>query len=267
MLVPGLPDSQNISQLKAAGANVPYTDLTKASAYWTDFWNSPMRTAMGLSGTSANPLYNGKALDVPIFVLSADPADEAGASTWVSMLQSFIPGLDSGHQDVVQTSEVNIFLTWAVPQGDPMPISWGGWAPDYPYPTDYLSAMFLPSPSSTYQNANSWNASFVAGLTTKLYGASSVPDLAEANALNNITIAYNRGVANETNAAVAAYWFQKMNELSVNMTMEVYLGQVNQIWTWDSIANLTQLQKWQENVMIGGGQEIMYNYVVYNTTS
>ena len=267
MLVPGLPDSQNISQLKAAGANVPYTDLTKASAYWTDFWNSPMRKAMGLTGTSANPLYNGKALDVPIFVLSADPADEAGASTWVSMLQSFIPGLDGGHQDVIQTSEVNIFLTWAVPQGDPMPISWGGWAPDYPYPTDYLSAMFLPSPSSTYQNANSWNASFVAGLTTKLYGASSVPDLAEANALNNITIAYNRGVANETNAAEAAHWFQKMNELSVNMTMEVYLGQANQIWTWDSIANLTQLQKWQENVMIGGGQEIMYNYVVYNTTS
>ncbi len=266
MLVPGLPDSQNISQLNAVGAQVPYTNLVKAAQYWGDFWNSSARTAMGLSGTASNPTYKGSALDVPIFVLQSDPPDEAGATTWVQMLQKFIPGLDNGAQDVIQTSEVNIFLTWAVPQGDPMPISWGGWAPDYPYPTDYLSAMFLPSTTSTYGNANSWNSSYVAGVTTTTYGSNSMADPAEASALNNITIAYYRGVANETNPTQAAYWFQKMNELSVNMTMEVYLGQVNQIWIWDSIANKTALQQWQQNVMLGGGAEIMYNYVVYNSS-
>ncbi|EQD59864.1 ABC-type peptide transport system, solute-binding component, partial [mine drainage metagenome] len=223
MLVPGLPDSQNISQLNALGIQVPYTNLVKAAQYWGDFWNSSARTTMGLGGTAANPTYNGHPLDVPIFVLQSDPPDEAGATTWVQMLQSFIPGLDGGAQDVIQTSEVNIFLTWAVPRGDPMPISWGGWAPDYPYPTDYLSAMFLPSTISTYQNANSWNSSYVGGVTTSNYGSNSFTDPAEANALNNITIAYYRGVANETNPTQAAFWFQKMNELSINMTMEVYL--------------------------------------------
>jgi hypothetical protein len=265
MLVPGLPAAQNISALNALGIPVPYTNLVKAAQYWGDFWNSSARTQMGFTGTPAKPLYNGNALDVPIFVLSQDPPDEAGATTWVQMLQTFIPGLDGGSQDVVQTSETNIFLTYAVPQGDPMPISWGGWAPDYPYPTDYLSAMFLPSTTSTYQNANSWNSSYVAGITTKQYGPNSYADPAEASALNNITMYYDRGVANETNAAVAYSWFQKMNEASINMTMEVYLGQVNQIWIWDSIANKTLLQQWQQNVMIGGGAEIMYNYVVYNS--
>lgn len=271
MLVPGLPDSQNISALQKAGANVPVTDLVKAAHYWNEFFTSTgtdSANAMGIKGTSANPTYNGAPLDVPIFVLASDLADEAGASTWVQMLQTFIPGLDGGHQDVIQTSEVNIFLTYAIPQADPMPISWGGWAPDYPYPTDYLSAMFLPSSSSTYGNANSWNSSFVAGQTTTTYGktVNGVYSTSEALALNNLTKAYNNGVANETNPAMAKYWFQKANELGVNMTIEVFLGQADQIWQQSSIVNLTGLQKYQENVMIGGGQELMYNYITYNSS-
>jgi len=269
MLVPGLPDSQNITALNNSGANVPYTDLAKAAAYWNDFFNSTSTdgaSAMGIKGTAADPTYNGAPLDVPIFVLAEDLADEAGASTWVQMLQTFIPGLDGGHQDVIQTSEVNIFETYAIPQADPMPISWGGWAPDYPYPTDYLSAMFLPSPSSTYQNANSWNSSFVAGKTTPIYGTALVYSTSESMELNNLTKAYNNGVANETNSSRAGVWFQKANEIGVNLTMEVYLGQADQIWQQSSIVNLTGLQKYQENVMIGGGQELMYNYITYNNS-
>lgn len=267
MLVPGLPYSQNISELQKANANVPITNLIKAAQYWNDFFNSTGTDgakAMGIGGTASNPTYNGAPLDVPIFVLASDLADESGASTWVQSLQTFIPGLDNGHQDVIQTSEVNIFLTYAIPQLDPMPISWGGWAPDYPYPTDYLSAMFLPSTSSTYGNANSWNSSFVAGHTTSTYGTASVYSTSEAQALNNLTSAYNKGVANETNPTNASYWFQKANELGVNMTIEVFLGQADQIWTQSSIVNLTGLQNYQENVMIGGGQELMYNYITYN---
>ncbi|MEM0157990.1 MAG: ABC transporter substrate-binding protein [Thermoplasmataceae archaeon] len=266
MIVPGLPFAQNITDLQKAGVNVPYTDLAKARMYWSYFMNgsaSDNASSMGITNPTS-PTYNGNSLRVPIFIPQNDPVDSAGVTTWGQMLAQVIPGIKV---DVIPTTLTNIFQVYAVPGQNPMPVSWGGWSPDYPYPTDYLSAMFLPVPTSTYQNANSYNVSFVAGHATHRYGKALVNNTTEAAIFQQIINAYNNGTAHETNNTLAAYWFQKMNEMSVNMSFEVYIGQSYLQWVMNSAVNKTGIEMWQENVMVGGGQELMYNYITFNPSA
>lgn len=263
MIVPGLPFSQNISELNATGATVPYTDITIAQQYWNNFMNSNAAdgaAAMGITGGSS-PVFKGNSLRIPIFIPQNDPADAAGATTWGQMLAKVIPNVKV---DVVQTTLTNIFASLAVPGQNPMAINWGGWAPDYPYPTDYLSAMSMPISTSTYLNANSYNVSYFMGQHTARYGQTTITNTTEAGIFQQMITDYNKGQANETNNTKAAFWFHKVNEQAVNMSFQVYIGQQNLQYITNSIVNTTAFAKYQENVMIGGGQELQYNFIVFD---
>lgn len=275
MLPPGMLFNQSISDLQGLGYQFPNSDgsansdIAMAQKYWSYFVNDTTSTdggtAMGITHTSGGiAQYHGSSLVIPIFVPIGDSPDTAGATTWGEAMSQVVPGASF---PVVPVSYTQIFQTFAVPGNNPMPISWGGWAPDYIYPTDYELSMSMPSNLSTYMNPASYNPWFIGG------GNSTPTSLLHNPTKNltekNFTLAMLRAYGNATNATTSQLekkWFQIVNGYIINQTMNVYLSQTNMFWTISSKINGNDIVNYQENLMVGAGQELQYNMLSYNTT-
>ena len=278
MLPPGMLFNQSISQLDALGYmhfhnqnGSAFSNVIAAAQYWKNFTNAPSTvqdgaTAMGITQNSAGDwTYKGSPLVIPIFLPIGDSPDTAAATTWGNVLSKIIPGASF---PVVPSTYTQLFATYLIPGQNPMPISWGGWSPDFIFPTDYENSMSMPSNSSTYMSAASYNPWFVGG-------GNGTPSSPFHNAAANQTFkeftlqmlsAYKNATTNTTTAG-QKYWFQKVNGFIINQTMNVYLYQANMFWTISSKINGNSIVNYQENLMVGAGQELTYNLLSYNSTA
>ncbi len=259
MLPDGMLGYQNNASLRANGTLVPSFNLAYAKANWTAFvdgGHGPLFTAMKLAiGPGGIVEYNGAPLNIPIFIFSADPVDEAGATTWGTYLQQVIPGLQF---EVVPTPFPNL-LGYQVQGSNPMPIYELGWAPDYPYPTDYMGPMADPVNSSTYPGPNDMTPYWF-NVTSPLAGKGSM--LSQAANLTLMKEWYDLGSVNG-NPTVALRYFHKLNEMLVNMTFYVYIEQEHGFWIMNSHVSGPSVINYQENVMLGGGADLLYDYLSY----
>ncbi len=282
MLPPGMVYNQSISQLKSIlGSNAfhningtAWSDLTQAKQYWNQFINgtdanandngNQMHITLSASGQFQ---YKGNNLVIPIFVPIGDQPDTAGATTWASMMEQVIPGATF---PITPVSYTQIFATFAVPGGNPMPVSWGGWAPDYIYPTDYELSMSMPTNLSTYMLAAGYNPWYISGGNNTATSVFNNPyyNYTEAASMNASLRAYDNGTANATsNPTMSKYWFHQVNYYIVNQTMNVNLYQVNYYWTISSKINGNDITNYQMNLLSNAGNELYYWHLSYNTTT
>ena len=283
MLPSGMLYNQSIAQLNELGyyhfanqANdgLANANLSAAKTYWSYFVNGFSNTTihdnfgdMGLiQKTAGAPVtYKGNPLVIPIFVPLGDQPDTSAATTWGSVLSQLIPGASF---PVVGVTYTQIFQTYAIAGGNPMPISWGGWAPDFVFPTDYQGSMSMPLNTSTYMGPASYNPWFLGGGNTSSSSNLHNPtmNLTEQNFTYRMISAYNNATS-ATTAALQQKWFQIVNGFIINQTMQVYLYQTYLYWTISSKIVGSDIVNYQENQLVGAGQELTYNLLNYNTTA
>ena len=256
MLPAGMLYNQSITDLNATTNGVPYFNLAKAQSIWAGFVNSSMGTAMGISYSGGIDVYNGKALNVPIFIFSADPVSLAGATSWAAYLAQVIPGF----QTTIFPTAFTSLLGWMVQGQNPMPVYELGWAPDYPYPTDYLGPMALPVNASTYPGPNDMTPYWFNGNTSNpLMGQSSM--ISQSNNLTSMLSDYNN--ATVTDPAHAQAWFHAMNDMLINMTFYVYIFQTYTFWIYNTSIDKNALMQWEQSTYTGQSGDLLYQYVKY----
>jgi len=266
MIPKGMVGYQSNATL-AANSNVPYFNLAKAKADWNYYVNNSASTnyvggtqQIKWSSSSNEFIYNGKPLVVPMFLPVGDTTDQLGEINWGQNLAQFIPGLTVSIQF---TGYTNIYLDY-YGSANPAPLMFAGWAPDYPYPNDYLLPMALPLDTSTYPGQYNMNIQVyntLANTTFKGDNASIVSQIANMTAMKNDYILGQTS----TNPASTLGFYYKMNYMLINMTMYVYTFQSTMTWQMSKNVNINDIQKYQENVVIGGGQDLMYNLLSFTS--
>lgn len=255
MLPAGMLYNQSITDLNATTNGVPYFNLAQAQSIWAQFINSSLASAMGLSFAGGVDLYNGAPLNIPIFIFSADPVSLAGATSWVAYLQQVIPGL----QAPVLPTSFPVLIGNMIQGQNPMPVYELGWAPDYPYPTDYLGPMALPANASTYPGPNDMTPYWFNGNTSNpLMGQPSLVSQA-----NNLTSMYDEFINGSQSPSTSEAQFHMMNQMLINMTFYVYIFQEYQFWIYNTTVSAAALQQWQESTYTGMSGDLLYQYVKY----
>lgn len=182
-----------------------------------------------------------------------DPIAAAGAAMWAQNLKQLAPQINI----LIRPITDNEVTSNAVPDVNPMAIySVGfGWAPDYPWPTDYTVPMLLPGttiaqPYGGYYTAtNAFNIEYFQRDPT---GAGQVANMTKM--LNWIDDSTG---ANATNLAMSLWDSQQANYMGINMTLYVPEFQLyNHVY-------YRQWVKGMENEAnpLNGGQWLYYNYL------
>ena len=227
--------------------NAPYYNMTLAMIYWQEFLHSPDAAKMGIS---ASGMYKGAMLDIPIITFSPDPQDEEGATTWGTALAIMMGyGASAFTQFPASPVPFAILLGYQVFGQNPMPIYELGWAPDYPYPSDYMGPMADPAPAALYPGANGMFPQYI-----------STVNHTEAKTLRQMAAWFNSSLVNVSQAESL---YQQLNNQLINMTFYVYLFQAPEFVIAASNINQAKLVQYQENVMIGGGGDLLYNLISY----
>jgi ABC-type transport system substrate-binding protein len=241
MLVNGLPGNQSVSALNKTTTGVPYFNMTLAK----NWWDSVNFTALGITKTSSGVYeYNGKPLVIPLTIQANDPVDAAGFETFASDLSTFITGASFP----VVTTTVQQILGNMAPNQNGMPINWWLWGPDYPYPTDYMGAMANPANSSFFMSAD--------GYVPYLFQQQGLTS--QAANLSAMATEYHNG-ATSTNITYAIQQFQAQNEMLVNMSVYLYLGQYNLFWITSKAVNVTDVISYQESPLFAGEGFYLFN--------
>ncbi|MEM0135821.1 MAG: ABC transporter substrate-binding protein, partial [Thermoplasmatales archaeon] len=258
MLPTGMLGAQTIPNLQAAGVSLPQFNLTYAEQNWTEFEHSAYFAADGLSiGSNGYILYNGAPLNIPIAVFTSDPTDVAGATTWGSYLSQIIPGATFP----VEPTPNPVWLSWLVAGQNPGPILESLWAPDYPYPTDYLGQMAYPNINTDTTGPDGFYPSWFNASSDPVSG---VPGMAvQYQNLTEMVNEYQAGAA-ATNQSLAIHYFHQLNEMLINMTEYVFLYQLNEFWIVNSKVPQSEIVNNEENVMQGGSLDLLYCYLSYS---
>ncbi len=256
MLPQGMLGYQSIPQLNNLTQGVPYFNLAIAKADW-NYVMVHDGAKLGLSMSNGNVMYNGKTLVIPIYIYSADPVDLGGATTWGADLKQVIPGASFP----VEPTAFPTLIGNGVYGDNPMPIWELGWAPDYPFPTDYLGPMGLPVSTATYPGPNDMTVGYFENNTTnQLHGTTTA--ISQANNLTKMKAWYYAGAV-ATSTTVALEYFHKMNEMLVNMTFYYDLLQAHEFVVLSSKINEQQASVYQLNTM-WVGVYLMYYDLTYN---
>ncbi|MEM2117216.1 MAG: ABC transporter substrate-binding protein [Thermoplasmata archaeon] len=216
MGMPGYVPPENLS-------NVPVYNLTLAKKFMME---------SGMYNTSVN---------IPIIVYASDPIDYAAASMWASNLTEMDPNIHA-------TPIYQAFATtigYMVPGQNPMPIYLLGWSPDYPYPSDYVNAMYLEN--GTYPAANGWNY-------TNLVSWGYIQEAQEWKNMTDLILKAD----STANVTLAIKYFDQAEQIAVNLTLYVYTYQANGFWFY---APWIHGVEYEENPMIGGGGDTLYFYL------
>ena len=218
----GMPGYLNTSQLEEMGAIIPTYNLTLARQY------------LEQSG-----LYN-VSINIPIIVQSGDPIDYAAAEQWASNLNSIDPNI----QATAMYLEFNQITAYTANQ-NPMPIYYGSWGPDYPFPSDYVVPMY--SSSGFFGGAAGWN-----NTTLNISGHPNQEKI--INQMNQ----YILDGENTGNYTQALKYYDQAEVLAVNMTFYVYLIQQNQFWIYSTSIKGIQ---YEENPISNGDGPLVYIYL------
>ena len=133
----------------------------------------------------------------------------------------------------------------------PLDINWGGWSPDYPYPSDYMLPMTDPVNGSLYMGANS--------LTYAWFENASNPshNNTEARMMKNMSEWYNTATSSPT---LTQQYFVKMDYEFVNMSFVIDIEQQNAFVLTAPSVNQHLVAQYQTNVMLGP-TGYLYNYL------
>ncbi len=246
MLIKGLPGTQSVSDLNKTTDGVPYYDINIAKQWWSkvDIAN------YGISLSGGKYMYNGSTLTIPLMIPAGNAVDQAAFSTFADALSQVIPGASFPEYQLTFSE----LLANAAAGSNGMTLWSWLWGPDFPYPTDYMGAMGNPSNLSFFPSAN--------GFTPYLFqnlGLSS-----QADNLTYMMTHYDNG-AGSTNLTYAIQEFQKQNQMLVNMTMYLYLGQYNFFWIANKNVNGADMVQYQTNPVVAGELSLMYNLVSFNS--
>jgi ABC-type oligopeptide transport system substrate-binding subunit len=221
----GMPGYMNLTQLQQAGAVIPVYNLTIAKQYLEE---------SGEYNTSIN---------IPIVVDSGYPVEFAAVEYWASILNSIDPNI---HANAV-------YLPWdlidgyLIPNENPMPINLFAWAPDYPFPSDYIVPIY--SENGAY--------ALPCGQTPQVLMAAGQPAQATEDTLMNqyITDGLSTG-----NATLAISYYDKAEVLGVNLTTCTYTAQTNTFLFYSSSLHGVQ---YEQNAIynFSGGADTVYIYL------
>ncbi len=214
--MPGYVPTANLS-------NVPTYNLTLAKS---------LMEASGYYNTSVN---------FPIVVLAGDPIDFAGAGMWAANLALMDPNIHA----VPMYLPAATVAGYLVPGGDPMPIYYWGYAPDYMYPSDYMNPMLKLG--GFYPVGNEWNSTLMASI-------GYTNESQQFNEMQNL-INSAESTGNET---LALQEFDQAQQISINLTLLVYNYQTNIIYFFSpSLHGLSLLN----SPVIGGAQQLKFFFI------
>ena len=225
----GMPGYVNATWLQEHGATIPQYNLTLA------------KHLMEESG-----VYN-ESVSFPIVIYAGDPVDFAAAGMWAANLSAIDPNIHATpvYQPFAST------IAYSAANMDPMPIYLLGWAPDYPYPSDYVNAMYLQG--GTYSLSNGWNY-------TNLMNAGWTQEAQEWQNMTNLIFKADSTV----NVTQSLMYFDEAEVIAVNLNLYVYTEQQNAFWYY--APNLLGVQ-YEENPMINGGGDTLYYYLTLGPSS
>jgi peptide/nickel transport system substrate-binding protein len=250
MLPKGMAFAPTLAQIQQmTGANYPGYDPAKAIKIWDNFVNSSAGSGIGLgrSGGTGSTIYKGAQLAVPFMIPIGDPVDAGMAAVWGAALSQYL----GVNLQLVTVTYTQLYSTFAIQGENPMAINWGGWSPDYPYPSDYMLPMTDPVNGSLYMGANS--------LTYAWFGNSTNPshNATEASMMKNMSDWYNIATSNPT---LAKQYFLKMDYEFVNMSFTIDVEQQNAFVLTAPSVNQHAVEQYQTNVMLGP-TGYLYNYL------
>lgn len=262
MIPKGMSFFKSMSDLNATtNGQVPYYSIAMAKHYWNNFVNqTDYSSNFNMSGThlttgavtwsnSLNEfLYNNHPLVINIFIPQGDPTDQAGMGGLAKILEDHV--IIGATINVQVISYVQLYALFPIPTQNPMSLNWGGWAPDYPGPADYLLPMYLGTNTSTYMKPNGMEPWEIAP-----YNQS------EANVLSSMIQEYQNGFNSSGTAQGAA--FQQMNANGINLSLYITLYQTNAIPVISTALNGQVWLEYQSGVMTGANGVPMYNLAQY----
>lgn len=253
MIPPGFAYFETMAQLNSSTVGVPYFNMAIAQQDWFAFMHKDAaKLGVSWANTSSATVvdYKGSQLTLPIAIYAADPVDLNGASTWATNLQTFGIKVD------VVPINFNQLLGFFDGGNNAAAIWILGWAPDYPYPADYLQPMALPS-VGLYPWSNHFDTLWMNNTTANPLSNQSAADVLNGMTNNYYTAFYS------ADPAVIGSNFQQMNRALINMTAYVYLFGGNTIQIFSTSLNPTPNSVWQTNIMFGGGGDFYYQYFQY----
>ncbi|MHB1709433.1 MAG: ABC transporter substrate-binding protein [Thermoplasmataceae archaeon] len=252
MLPKGMAFAPTLSQIlqNVTPANYPGYNVSRAIHIWDNFVNSSVaknKLYLSRPGGTGPTIYNGSQLAVPFMIPIGDPVDAGMAAVWGAALST-----DLGVSlQLVTVTYTQLYVTFAIQGQNPMAINWGGWSPDYPYPSDYMLPMTDPVNGSLYMGANS--------LTYAWFGNTSNPshNASEASMMKNMSKWYTTATSNPT---LAQQYFVKMDYEFVNMSFTIDTEQQNAFVLTAPSVNQNLVAQYQTNVMLGP-TGYLYNYL------
>jgi len=183
-------------------------------------------------------------VNIPIIVTAGDTVDFAAAQMWALAVNQMDPHITM--TPVYQN--FNTQIGEEIPGGNPMPIYYLGWIADYPYPSDFVNAMYQQG--GTYPIAMGWDTNW---LNQTGYSNES----AQFQQMNQNLIAADTS----SNATAQAQLYQQTEQEAINLYMYVYINQPNAFWVvkpymhaYNSNGGVT----YEQNPMLGGATDSLY---------
>jgi len=223
VIIPGLPYYVPSSQLQ----NVPTYDLSAATSL------------MQQSG-EANVDVN-----LPIIVTAGDTINYAGAQMWAAALHQ----MDSHITVTVEYEPFSTIIGYQVAGANPMPLYYLGWIADYPYPSDFVNAMY--EQGATYPSAMGFSVS-------SLTAAGQATEATQYQQLN--TAIQQADVAASATQAAALY--KQAEQDAINLYMYVYTQQPSSFWIVKPYMKGYNGIQSEENPMIGGAADSIFYWWV-----
>ncbi len=247
----GVTFAQNYSVMKNV-SQVPVYDLAMAKKYWNAFVNGTEKGGGIVWDQTAGAFtYGGHPLNIPIFIQSADPVDQEGATTWAASLAKVIPGLTA---PVVKLPFTQIIGESAVAGQNPLTVFWWSLAPAYAYPTDSVGGSEMPRAGGHLGGENITPAWFTSP-------DNSLANTTQANQLQQLLDWY-ASATSTPDVNVAGNYFHMINEQFVNMTLIVYTEQIYQYHIVSTKLNPSVMVPFEENGLFGN--DMLYNFMSYS---
>jgi ABC-type transport system substrate-binding protein len=220
MIINGLPYYVPPSELQ----NVPTYNLTYATQLMEESGEANIK------------------VNIPVIVLSGDAINYAGMEMWGAALHE----MDSNISVTVEYQVWPDIIAEQAPGVNPAPIYSLAWIADYPYPNDFVNAMYLEG--GIYPSATAFATDY---LNVTCGYPSEAAQFAE---LSNLI----QQADTATNATEAAQLYKQAEQIAINLYMYVYTVQPNVFWfVKPYVTGYNGIQS-EENPMIGGALDSIF---------
>lgn len=196
-------------------------------------------------------LYN-TTVNFPIIVPTGDPVDYLAATIWGEALASIDPAITASPAYM----PFSTIIGNQVPGANGMPLFYLGWIADYPYPSDFVDAMYLVN--GTYPGPQGWDIATLGSLSTANGGGYTT----QFNEFTTLVSQIHKADS-DTNPTQAAADYQAAEQTAVNLYMYVYTYQANAFWMVRSYMHPYQ-NNWgyQTAPTMGAAQDSLFFYWV-----